>query len=232
MKIIISIAFLLLSHNLLASEAIGFYSNGSLVNAASIDDYSGHYEKLFRSRKRLYATDYLFNFLFDFSEEFIADHPDTEKFQLGDISALNGGKISRHASHQNGLDIDIVYLRVNKRGQDVDYPEWKEYFVKNGAVTKNFDLTKNWELFKLIVSKGDVGRIFVDKAVKKAFCKEYSSSRNKLDLETLRRLRPAKYHLTHFHLRLKCHESFKRCQKQADPANNSGCNELLIESLE
>ena len=229
-KLILLIA-LLLSSNAYSSKAIGYYSNGSVVDSSSIDEYNGYFEKLFRGRKRLYATDYLLDFVADFTNGFISTYPDTEKFQVGDISAKRGGPISRHASHQNGLDIDIVYLRVNKQGQSLSNPEWAEYFARSGRVTKNFDTKRNWELFKHIVSKGNVGRIFVDTAVKKKFCDLYGTSPSRLEKETLRRLRPAKYHLTHFHLRLKCHSSFTKCQKQADPANSTGCQNILIENL-
>ncbi|WP_372652704.1 penicillin-insensitive murein endopeptidase [Halobacteriovorax sp.] len=229
-KLIITLSLLYCSHSF-SSESIGFYSNGSLNNSASIDDYNGHFEKLFRNRKRLYATDYLLDFVSEFTYSFYVKNPSIEKFQIGDISAVRGGKVSRHSSHQNGLDIDIVYLRTNKLGQDIDNPEWAEYFVKSGVVSKNFDTKKNWELFKSIVSRGDVGRIFVDQAIKKKFCSLYGSSPTSIEKETLRRLRPAKYHLTHFHLRLKCHPDHVRCKPQADPANSTGCYNLNVEML-
>ncbi len=229
-KIIFTL-ILISSFSSFSSESIGFYSSGSINDSTSIDQYNGHFEKLFRSRKRLYATDYLLDFVSEFTDRFFALNPEIEKFQIGDISAVRGGKVSRHTSHQNGLDIDIVYLRVNKKGQSLDNPEWGEYFVKGGVVSKNFDTQKNWELFKSIVERGSVGRIFVDGAIKKKFCKLYGSSPNGLEKETLRRLRPAKYHLTHFHLRLKCHPSHKKCKPQADPANSTGCYNLKMITL-
>lgn len=231
MKKYLIIVVAALCFNSLASESIGYYSNGSVLNSVSIDQYSGHFEKLFRGRKRLYATDHLLSFISEYVEQYIDQYPNTEKFQIGDISAVNGGQISRHASHQNGLDADLVYLRVNKAGQDINNPEWGEYFVKNSKLTKNFDIGKNWSLFKMIVSKGGVGRIFVDTAVKKKLCELYGSTMDSLEKETLRRLRPAKYHLTHYHLRLKCHPEHKRCQSQPDPVNSTGCGNLFIEQL-
>lgn len=230
-KKIVSLILVLYGLSSFSSESIGFYSNGSLNNSASIDQYSGHFEKLFRSRKRLYATDYLLDFISEFTESFYIKNPKIEKFQIGDISAIYGGKVSRHSSHQNGLDVDIVYLRVNRKGQRLDNPEWGEYFVRGSTVSKNFDTEKNWELFKSIVERGDVGRIFVDKAIKTRFCNLYGSSPSRIEKETLRRLRPAKYHLTHFHLRLKCHPSHTKCKPQADPANNTGCHNKTLESL-
>ncbi|PIK15591.1 penicillin-insensitive murein endopeptidase [Halobacteriovorax sp. JY17] len=230
-KLITFAVSLLCISNSYSSEAIGFYSKGSIINSSSIDEYSGDFEKLFRSRKRLFATDHLLSFISDFTSEFTSSHPGIEKFQIGDISAERGGFVSRHSSHQNGLDVDVVYLRVNKKGQDVDYPEWGEYFVKNGKLTRNFDISKNWQLFQFIISKGGVGRIFVDTAVKKKFCELYGSSPSPREKETLRRLRPAANHLTHFHLRLKCHKSYANCREQDDPSSGSGCANLIVESL-
>jgi penicillin-insensitive murein endopeptidase len=214
-----------------SSESIGYYSKGRIQDSVSIDNYTSHFEKLFRDRNQLFGTDHLLDFVSKLALEIKSDFPDVEKLQIGDISAQNGGKIYRHQSHQNGLDIDIVYLRVNKQGQSTTNPEWGEYFTKGDRLTENFDVDRNWKLFKNIVSKGGVGRIFVDLAVKSKYCELYSDSNDELTKQTLRRLRPAKYHKTHLHLRLECPSKYSRCRKQSPPANNTGCNSLRIEEL-
>jgi penicillin-insensitive murein endopeptidase len=231
LKIILTLFICTLSLEILSSEAIGFYSKGSIKNSASVDHYEGHFEKLFRNRKQLYSTDFLLSFVKNISIEIKKKYPDVEKLQFGDISSITGGKINRHQSHQNGLDIDIVYLRVNKTGQSTTNPEWGEYFTKDNKLTKNFDLNRNWELFKLMVSKENVGRIFVDWAVKNKYCSLYKNSSDDLVKETLRRLRPAKYHKTHLHLRLNCPKTDSRCRKQAPPNRTTGCSNLINESL-
>ena len=230
-KLILSFYVILFSLNTFASEPIGFYSKGSIRDSVSVDNYNGHFEKLFRSRGQLYSTETLFHFVKLASAEIKEIYQDVEKLQLGDISSATGGKINRHQSHQNVLDIDIVYLRVNKSGQSLSNPEWGEDFTNGKNVSKNFDVNRNWKLFKLMVSKGNVGRIFVDSTVKNKYCSLYKNSDDSLEKETLRRLRPAKYHKTHLHLRLNCPKNAARCRKQAPPAQNSGCSNLTTETL-
>lgn len=220
------IFFSLTSHGAL-SQAIGFYSKGKIKDSKSIDSYTGHFEKLFRNRGQLYSTDYLLDFFSSASREIKKVYPDVEPLQVGDISALKGGKIKRHQSHQNGLDIDVVYLRVNKSGQDLSNPEWAEDFVEGSRPSKNFDVERNWKLFKMLVKSGKVGRIFVDWAHKRKFCELYDKSMDPLDFQTLRLMSGAKYHRTHFHLRLLCKESYSRCRKQSPPNNSTRCSEIL-----
>ncbi|WP_127716061.1 penicillin-insensitive murein endopeptidase [Halobacteriovorax sp. HLS] len=227
-KIILPLSFMT---SVFASTPIGYYSKGKIENSQSIDQFSGHFEKLFRGRSNLYATEYLLSDVVTIAEDIKSNFSDVEKLQIGDISSLNGGNIPRHASHQNGLDIDIVYLRVNKTPQSTTNPEWGEDFTNGKKVSKNFSVQRNWKLFTNIVSMGNVGRIFVDWSVKTKFCEIHGTSQDPLVKETLRRLRPAKYHKTHFHLRLECPKDAPKCRKQDPPANNTGCNNMEVDSL-
>jgi hypothetical protein len=70
---------------------------------------------------------------------------------------------------------DSVYLRKNRGSQSPNQPEWSEKFVRNQKITTNFDLVRNWKLLKYAVENYDVGRIFVDRVIKKSFC-EYALS--------------------------------------------------------
>jgi murein endopeptidase len=53
--------------------------------------------------------------------EFRAAHPDAPRVGVADLSRPRGGTFDRrfggdgHASHQNGLDVDVTYPRVDKR---------------------------------------------------------------------------------------------------------------------
>jgi len=229
LKTISASLFLLLSLTIQAapSKAIGFYSKGKIKDSVSIDKYTGHFEKLFRTRGQLYSTDYLLDSFAKSSLEIKKIYPDVEALQVGDISARSGGKIKRHQSHQNGLDIDVVYLRVNKSGQDLTNPEWAEDFVDGKNVSKNFDVERNWNLFKMMVKKGNVGRIFVDWSTKRKFCELHGASSDPLDFQTLRLMSAAKYHRTHFHLRLLCKKEYSRCRKQSPPINSTRCEKFL-----
>ncbi|MFT6071124.1 MAG: penicillin-insensitive murein endopeptidase [Bacteriovoracaceae bacterium] len=226
MKLIVSILGLVISFNLFASEAIGFYSKGKIENSVSIDDYSeSHVRKLYRNRGQLYGTTETMLALTSLADHMKANFPTVEVTQIGDISSRNGRKIRRHKSHQNGLDSDVVYYRVNEQAQPESETEWGEDFVINGKLTKNFHIKRNWEAMKFLVNNHDVGRIFVDGQIKKALC-AYAKKTGEFEQEkeTLRRLRiENSVHMHHFHLRLKCPAGNSRCKAQGEPQAGSGC---------
>jgi penicillin-insensitive murein endopeptidase len=216
-----------------ASEAIGFYSDGKLKNSENIYNNS-NFIKLFEKRGKSFTTTEMLGELNKLSDVIKRMYPAAERLQVGDLSAQNGGKIHRHVSHQNGLDADIVYLRHNGYEQPSSAPEWEEYFVKSGKPTGNFHKVRNWFMFDYLVHNTDVNRIFVDKAIKSYYCKEklnkkkYSADQIKRNIKVLKHMRPAKYHITHLHLRLKCPAGDNRCKNQAAVPKGSGCNSLNV----
>ncbi len=69
--------------------------------------------------------------------------PKVHTLAIGDISAVNGGKITRHASHQSGRDIDIgFYFRRKPSG----YPS---SFVV--ATMKNLHFGATWKMLREFV---------------------------------------------------------------------------------
>lgn len=81
-------------------------------------------------------------------DAFARDHPDWPKVVIGDLSLQSGGPFGReygglgHSSHQNGLDIDIYYPRIDRSARapettrDVDFDRSRELvdrFVAAGA---------------------------------------------------------------------------------------------------
>ncbi|MCF8060629.1 MAG: penicillin-insensitive murein endopeptidase [Bacteriovoracaceae bacterium] len=228
MKIIFLITLTYIFHTFTyASEAVGFYSSGSLDNSVSIDNYQNPklLIKLFRSRGQLYGTHELGQALDGLSAHMSLLYPTIEPVQVGDMSSVNGGKIPRHKSHQNGLDADVVYYRINELAQSPTDSEWAEYFVNSGKLNSNFHSLRNWEAFKYLVENHSVSRILVDGAVKKDMCriaKERGESATYQ--EVLRRLRIENtVHKTHYHVRLKCPSGSPKCRAQVEPPQGSGC---------
>ncbi len=217
---------LLYSTQLSASEAIGYYSSGKIRNAASIIERATPIHKLFMQRGRFFGTDQIQDTISDAADWVKNEYPDAEILQVGDISNKNGGTLAEHGSHQNGLDVDIVYLTKNKKLQSQTAPYWQEEFVKNGVVSSNMDVPRNLELFKYLIHNQSVERIFVDGAIKKVFC-SFASKNNLLNdnetRETLRRLRVEKLHSTHFHVRLPCPKTDTACKAQSDVPAGTGC---------
>lgn len=209
-------------------QAQGFYAKGSLQNASSLPLEGNGFLKILRPRKRWFATDVMIDTLTKVGKFVTIASPKSERLQVGDICQEKGGFLSGHDSHQNGLDADIVYLRHDHREMPVDTTDgFDETFVVNHQLTANFDVEHNWQILRFVVSTGRIGRIFVDPVIKKTFCLVNQNSKDPIDVETLRRLRPLANHDDHFHMRLLCPSGSPQCIGQADPAPDTGCSALL-----
>lgn len=228
--ILLLVLFLILQKTF-ASEAIGFYSSGSLVDGIHIQNETEDIDKLFVNRKRFYTTQEMADLLVELNTHMKALDSQIETLQLGDLSKDGGGKVVGHKSHQNGLDADVVYYQVDFSKQSPKSSSWKHNFVYKNKVTQNFHMNNNWEALKFLVQTKTVNRIFVDWAVKKAYCQNkeelYQNDTKEVVDEVLRRLRPAKHHKTHFHIRMFCPSKDTRCKDQAQPVKGTACREAI-----
>jgi hypothetical protein len=64
---------------------------------------------------RRYGSAKLIHLLLSVTQAFHEAHPDAARLVIGDISRYGGGPLDEHASHQNGLDVDVYYPRTDKR---------------------------------------------------------------------------------------------------------------------
>ena len=138
--------------------------------------------------------------------------PKVHTLAIGDISAVKGGKITRHASHQSGRDIDIgFYFRRKPSG----YPS---SFVV--ATTKNLHFGATWKMLREFVELANrplgVEKIFMSystqrilyKMAKKRGIPErqlramFQYPRGKFASEGFIRHEPG--HDEHIHVRFKC----------------------------
>jgi murein endopeptidase len=68
---------------------------------------------------RRWGTDRLLRFLLDVLREYRAADPSAPRVGIGDLSRPRGGEFGKrfgglgHASHQNGLDVDVYYPRLD-----------------------------------------------------------------------------------------------------------------------
>lgn len=197
-----------------------------MKEAESIKDRGTNIRKLFLQRQRFYGTTQIQDIISDAADFVRQEFPDAEVLQVGDIANVTGGTLPEHGSHQNGLDVDIVYLTKNGRLQSQNAPYWEEDFVKKGVMSENLHVERNLALFKYLIIHKQVERIFVDQAIKTQFC--VYARKNKLlsdseTQETLRRMRVEKLHSTHFHLRIKCPITDLKCKAQVPVPPGTGC---------
>lgn len=209
-----------------AGQVIGFYSDGSLAQAARLQDEGAGYVKLFRARDRGFGSSGLVELLEQVAAEIHTRHPQGERLQIGDLGVEHGGRITRHGSHQNGLDADLAYYRVTHTEQDPnDGSGFRDTFVDSqGRVSANLDVARVWELLKLLRASGRLNRVFMDQAIKNSMC-AHARSLGEYDSEgeTLRRLRPLGGHADHLHIRLTCPANSPRCRAQEEPPAGTGC---------
>ena len=60
---------------------------------------------------RLYGTDALVRTVLGVIGDYRRAFPGAPRVVVGDLSLLGGGEIAEHASHENGLDVDVYYPR-------------------------------------------------------------------------------------------------------------------------
>lgn len=206
-------------------QAHGFYSKGSLKNADAIGWEGPGFVKIFRPRERRYATHdmvYILNYTANKMRQLFNS---SDRLMIGDMSHENGGVAYGHNSHQNGLDVDIAFIRKNKTEQDPDsITGFEEKFVSGGKITSNFDLARNWALAKVIVSTNRVDRIFANPVIKKALCK-YAKSIGEYDsyANVLHKIDSYSNHMDHYHVRLGCPLKSPKCESQQPLPPGTGC---------
>lgn len=212
-----------------APEPVGFYSAGTLRNGVSLPNGGPGYMKLFVARNRGFGTQEILDMIIRASAAMNEQFPNLDRLQVGDVSKDGGGLISEiHNSHQNGLDVDLTYYRLNHIEQlPSDINGFTEKMVIRKRLSKNFDTARNFEFLKTLHKVAKVQRVFMDPVIKKEFCR-YARLNNELisAVEVLRSMRPYPNHDDHMHVRLRCPEGARECVAQEDPPPGNGCNAI------
>jgi penicillin-insensitive murein endopeptidase len=199
-------------------SAIGFYSAGCLQGGQVLPLDGTGYAIMRPSRGRFYGHPALINYLTTFAE---GRPGGTGRLLLiGDLGAPRGGPmLSGHASHQNGLDVDIWFITRAARPTAVE----REQLSAPDFVIDRKQLKATWgvaqaNLLVAAADNGDVNRIFVSPPIKRYMCRRF------LRASWLYRLRPWWGHEDHFHVRLMCPPDSPLCREQ-DPLDplDSGC---------
>ncbi len=212
------------------NQVIGFYGKGKLRNPVTLAKAGPGYQLIFPGRNHDWGSTGLVTAIEAVAASMDKDFPGAEPLQIADLSDKNGGRLSQHASHQNGLDADIVYYRMNHGIQEPDaFDELQEDFVIDGRITQNFDFVRNWEVMRRLNATGRLDRIFVDKEIKKELCKYAKQASPEVSAETsdrLRKLRPYYNHAHHMHVRFTCPKDSPKCKAQKPIEPGDGCDRI------
>ncbi len=184
--------------NLNYNQARGHYNSGRLKNATNYKD-SVH-ETIFHSpdhTSRQFGSDVTKHVL-----EFVGcvlkqRYGENLMNQINSLSYKNGGQLGEHASHQNGLDVDVSYPHINNSTRGFD----------NFAANLNSSrVVAAFDQARLLVYTDRVQVLFTDNRIRKRFCK-YLKDNNKLQShrEIVERfMRNWAGHHDHYHVRVMC----------------------------
>jgi len=64
--------------------------------------------------KRLYGNERTIRAILSVTRAYRAAHPNAPRVVIGDISREGGGAMDDHVSHQNGLDVDVYFPRIDR----------------------------------------------------------------------------------------------------------------------
>jgi len=211
------------------TTSVGYYSQGSIREASALPLQGTGFVKIFANRARYYGSAEITSLIVDSAKELQKRFPSPDRIQIADLSAQKGGFIGGHVSHQNGLDADIAFIRLNQTEQPPRFDQTKnhgfqEVFVKNGKISENFDALRNWELIRILFESGKVQRIFMDQEIKQSLCRHLKATNQLLHYKNIvSRIRIESDHTAHMHVRLYCPKGNSECKAQPDRVFDLGC---------
>jgi penicillin-insensitive murein DD-endopeptidase len=209
----------------LQARALGWYSKGCLAGAKALPVNGETWQVMRLSRNRNWGHPDLVRLIERLSQN--GKKLGWNGLLVGDISQPRGGPmLTGHASHQVGLDADIWLTPMPDRELTREEREQMSAVNMVAADRKDVDpkvwTSKHTALIKAAAEQPEVGRIFVNAAIKKALCREAGNSRGWLN-----KVRPYWGHDFHFHIRMRCPEGEATCKPQEPVPAGDGCGKEL-----
>jgi penicillin-insensitive murein endopeptidase len=204
-----------------AGEVIGSAAAGCLRDAEPLPQ-SETYQALRPHRQRHWGHPATVQFVRDLSAAAFAEG--AGKLLIADMAQARGGPMpSGHASHQNGLDVDI-WFRLAPQSlsrEDLDAP-------RPTPMVQGKRLSEAWtprhaRIVELAARAPQVDRIFINPTIKQELCRRATGG----DRDWLGKLRPWWGHDEHFHVRLACPADSPLCEPQKPFPEGDGCGAEL-----
>lgn len=208
------------------AASIGSYTRGCLRGAARLPVSGPGYELMRISRKRFYGHPRLLDFIRSLARK-TAAAPGLGRLLVGDLGQARGGPTrTGHASHTNGLDVDL-WLRLLPEGAPIGDEDRERWEAPSMVVPVFQRLNENWdprmlELLRLAAEDPAAERIFINPVIKREACRLHGGE------AWVGKLRPWFGHDDHCHVRLSCAPGDPACAPQTDPfPPGDGCGEDL-----
>jgi penicillin-insensitive murein endopeptidase len=208
---------------------VGSAANGCIAGAVPLPAGGPGFEAIRVSRHRYYGHPATIAFIERLGRDAAA--AGLPPFYVGDLSQPRGGPMpGDHASHQNGLDVDIWFnldpkppLPASAR-ETVSLPSMLRADGK--AIDPAHFGKRQVELLRLAAADPAVDRIFVNPVIKRALCRGLDGAAAG-GRGWLHRIRPWFGHAAHFHVRLRCPAGAKDCIGQPPVPPGDGCDATL-----
>lgn len=208
------------------AAAVGLASRGCLAGGEALALSGPGWEVMRPSRGRYFGHPRLVAFVEALARAVQAEG--LPPLLIGDLAQPRGGPMaSGHASHQNGLDVDVWFRRGPDRALG---PEEREELTAVSMVAADGRSVASgiWDdapamLLRTAAAFTEVDRIFVNAAIKAELCATTAVD----DRAWLRKLRPWWGHDHHFHVRLTCPAGDRACEAQPPLPEGDGCDGSL-----
>jgi penicillin-insensitive murein endopeptidase len=199
------------------TSAIGATNRGCLQGATALPQSGPGWQVLRPDHNRFWGTPTLIAVI----EAQAAQLPSSGGgLLIGDMSLPRGGRMpSGHASHQTGLDADILFRLTDHplTAEERDDPDLTSVLA-GGQVSPQRWGAPQEALLKHFAEDPRVDRIFVNPVIKRHLCQSVKGERG-----WLHRIRPWYGHAAHFHVRLACPAGDAGCEPQAPIPEGDGC---------
>ncbi|MFQ5426350.1 MAG: penicillin-insensitive murein endopeptidase, partial [Gaiellales bacterium] len=130
------------------SQSHGLPYNGQLHHGVALPiegprwvTWDPVHDRVPNRRERLYGADGTIRKLLAVLRKYRKANPDAPKVVIGDLSRKGGGPLDAHVSHQNGLDVDVYYPRLDRK-------------LRDPGTTEHIDLELSQDLVDLFVAAG------------------------------------------------------------------------------
>lgn len=206
-----------------SGEAIGSAAAGCLRGAEALPLSGEGYQVLRPERNRAWGHPRTVAFVRALAAKTHAEG--LPLLLIGDMAQPRGGPLPfGHASHQNGLDVDIWFRLASHPLGAAELARPQPLSMTEG----NRIDSAHWgrgqaRLLELAATSPGIDRIFVHPAIKRTLCRSLPPERR----GWLAKLRPWWGHNEHFHARLACPAGSGLCEPQAPVPDGDGCGAEL-----
>jgi penicillin-insensitive murein endopeptidase len=221
--------------------SLGTASHGYLHDAIRLANRGTGYQRLRPQEGTRYGTATLVGAIERAAREVADAFPGGYPLRVGDLSSPHGGAHSRHRTHRNGRDADLLFYARDEAGLASAGNGWPSFdrfgLAMVGRRVSRFDEARNWHLVRSLVmdEQARVKWLFCSNELKARLLR-YAARVERSPRAVVRATwilhQPSRGdpHADHFHLRVGCGESERSlgCREQAphwpwlsDPARKS-----------